>query len=80
VSQDTEHSPEKLYLELLTKCLTWIAFSERCAPIKQPKTLPRKLAWVVAQKLLSPLELEIVRRKEFDFRLREEGLDWLGDD
>lgn len=79
VSQARENSPEKLYLELLKKCLTRIAFPDRYAPIKQPKTFLRKLAWILSQKMLSPLELEIVRRKEFDLRLREEGLDWPGD-
>jgi O-methyltransferase len=78
-AQEENGSPEKLYLDLMKKCLTRIAFPERYAPIKPPRTIPRKLAWNLCQKLLLPLELEIVRRKEFDSRAREGGLDWPGE-
>jgi O-methyltransferase len=74
-----EDSPEELYLDLMKKCLTRIAFPERYAPIRAPKTFPRRSAWNLCRKLLSPFELEIVRRKEFDLRARKEGLDWPGD-
>jgi O-methyltransferase len=74
-----EDSPEKFYLDLMKKCLTRIVFPERYAPIRAPKTIPRRLAWKLCQKLLFPLELEIVRRKEFNRPAREEGLDWPGD-
>jgi O-methyltransferase len=75
-SRREEHPAERLYLDLMKKCLTRIAFPERYASIKPPRTIPRKLAWNLCRKLLSPLELEIVRRKEFDPRAREGGLDW----
>jgi O-methyltransferase len=78
-AQEENGPPEKLYLELMKKCLTRIAFPERYASIKPPRTIPRKLAWNLCQKLLTPLELEIVRRKEFDPRAREGGLDWPGE-
>jgi O-methyltransferase len=78
-AQEENDSPAKLYLDLMKKCLTRIAFPERYASIKPPRTIPRKLAWNLCQKLLSPLELEIVRRKEFDLRAREGGLDWPGE-
>jgi O-methyltransferase len=71
--------PATLYLDLMKKCLTRIAFPEKYAPIKPQKTLPRRMVLTLCQKLLSPLELEIVRRTEFDPRRREEGLDWPGD-
>jgi O-methyltransferase len=73
------NSPEKLYLDLLKKCLTRITFPELYAPINRQRTLPRRMVVTLFQKLLSPLKLEIVRRKEFDPRLREEGLDWPGE-
>ncbi len=69
-------SPEKLYLELMKRCLTRLAFPEKYAPIRRPRTIPRKLAWSLCQKLLSPLKLELVRRVPFDPVRREEGLDW----
>jgi O-methyltransferase len=72
-------APEKLYLDLLKKCLTRITFPERYAQIRRPKTFSRRIAWSLCQKLLRPLELDIVRRKDFDLRAREEGLDWPGD-
>jgi O-methyltransferase len=71
--------PATLYLDLLKKCLTRIAFPEKYAPIKPQKTLPRRMVFNLCQKLLSSLKLEIVRRTEFDPRRREEGLDWPGD-
>jgi len=75
----TNDSPENLYLELMKKCLTRIAFPEKYAPIRSPRTIPKKLAWNLCKKLLSPLEVEIVRRTKFDLGAREEGLDWPGD-
>jgi O-methyltransferase len=75
----TNDFQEKLYLELMKKCLTRIAFPERFASIKPPRTIPRKVVWYLCQKLLAPLELEIVRRTKFDLRVREEGLDWPGE-
>jgi O-methyltransferase len=71
--------PQGLYLDLMKNCLTRIAFPEKYAPIKPQKTLLRRMAFALCQKVLSPLDLEIVRRKEFDLRAREEGLDWPGD-
>src|SRR5580704_7121308 len=35
--QGEKDSPEKLYLDLMKKCLTRIAFPERYAPIKPPR-------------------------------------------
>jgi O-methyltransferase len=75
----TDDFQENLYLELMKKCLTRIAFPERYASIKPPRTIPRKVVWSLCQKLLAPLELEIVRRTKFDLRAREEGLDWPGE-
>jgi O-methyltransferase len=71
--------PATLYLDLMKKCLTRIAFPEKYAPIRSQRTLPRRTVLTLGQKLLSPLRLEIVRRTEFDPRRREEGLDWPGD-
>jgi O-methyltransferase len=75
----SENLSATLYLELMKKCLTRIAFPEKYAPIRQQKTLPRSIILTLCQKLLSSLKLEIVRRTEFDPRLREEGLDWPGE-
>ena len=78
-SQKEEVTPENLYLNLIKTCLTRTAFPERYAPIRRQRTIPRRIAWTLCQKLLSPLKLEVVRRKEFDLRAREEGLDWPGE-
>jgi hypothetical protein len=78
-AQGREDSSEKLYLDLMKKCLTRIAFPERYGPIGAPKTFPKHLVWNLCRKMLFPLELEIVRRKKFDRRLREEGHDLPGD-
>ncbi len=69
-------STEKLYLDLMKKCLTGLAFPCEYAPIHRPKTLARRLPWALARKLLAPFQLEFVRRVHFDPVMRSEGLDW----
>jgi O-methyltransferase len=73
---ETEQSARKLYLSLMKKCLTRYGFPEKGAPIRSPKTVPRRLLWSFCRVLLSPFELELARRASFDSAAREEGLDW----
>jgi O-methyltransferase len=70
-----DQSPEKLYLDLMKKCLTRFVFAEKYAPVRRPKFIPQT-AWRLGQKLMSPLGLDLVRPASFDPAAREEGKDW----
>jgi len=59
--------------------LTRVAFSERYARIEQPKIAFRRWMWNFCRMCLDPPGLEVVRRKEFDLRSKEEGVDWPGE-
>lgn len=74
--KQTENLSRELYLELMKKCLTRIAFPDRYASIKEPRTAPKRVAWKIATRLLQPRGLDLVRRREFDPAIRTEGLDW----
>ena len=78
-SEGDKSSPEELYLDLMKKCLTRVAFPERYACIERPKIAFRRWMWNLCRMCLDRLGLEVVRRKEFDLRAREEGLDWPGE-
>jgi len=36
-----DQSPEKLYLDLMKKCLTRFVFAEKYAPVRRPKFIPQ---------------------------------------
>ena len=64
----TGATPEQLYLDLLQKCLTRCAFPEPYETVKAPEGPVGE--WLASQRL------ELVRRAQFDPKLREEGRDW----
>jgi O-methyltransferase len=65
-----------LYLDLMKKCLTRLVFTERYAPIREPRLALRRAAWKGVRAVLDPMGLELVRRATFDPALRASGLDW----
>src|ERR1700683_5201840 len=69
-------SAERLYLELMKKCLTRLAFPEPYALIVPSKISPTGLVVRACRALLSPLKVEIVRSRTVNRAEREEGLDW----
>ncbi len=66
-----------LYLDLMKKCLTRSIFEERYSPVRPPKLFLRRVAYALANGVLSRLQLEVVRRaKEVDVHRRALGRDW----
>ncbi len=71
-----DDSAERLYLELMKRCLTRLAFPEPYALIVPSKISPTGLVVRACRALLSPLKVEIVRSRTVNRAEREEGLDW----
>lgn len=70
---------EKLYLDLLKKCLTRFIFPETYRPLNRPENVgPLDIRWILYQALkrllsLAHRDLEVVRRVDFDPLTRLEG-------
>lgn len=70
-------SPEELYLDLIKKCLTRVAFPERYQPWLPSAKHPLRRAVVRnLRRWLERLQLDLVRQAEFDLERRRTGLDW----
>ncbi len=70
---------ERLYLDLLKKCLTRSAFGEPLRPIWFPKGTLRSGVYGLMRKVLRVLtsqNLELAKRGAFDLSARAEGRDW----
>ena len=64
-------APEKLYLELLKKCLTRVLFPERYRQLTPRGTVGA--AYTIVERFLEERNLEIVRRVNFDSQTRYDG-------
>lgn len=70
-------TPEELYLDLLKKCLTRVAFPERYRPWLPAAEQPFRRATVRQLRgWLQRWRLDLVRRVSFDWEKRLAGLDW----
>jgi len=67
---------DRLYLDLLKKCLTRYIFGEPCRAIGLSKNKVRNALYAFIRFLLARRKLEIVRSKSFDPGARVEGRDW----
>lgn len=75
----TESEAAELYLDLMKRCLTRLAFPDRYYPILQPTAANSRISRA-AHLLLAPvwkrLRLSLYRRGKFDAGRRAEGRDW----
>jgi O-methyltransferase len=71
-------SPELLYLDLLTRCLTRSIFPEAYRPLRPPVGWRQSVLRAV-QKALATRGMEVVRHGTFDPAVRATGHDWPAD-
>ena len=73
----TSHAaPEELYLDLMKKCLTRIAFGEHLQAIAFPKGSFRAALFGPIKDALARRRIELVKARTVDLRVRAEGKDW----
>jgi len=67
-------SPERLYLDLLKKCLTRSIFGERY--VVNPPRHEGKVIMALVHKIFAPVPITVVTRAPVDPEVRAEGGDW----